>query len=128
MRHKLYLLGFFVFVLSSNVWAGKVDLHAAETVALNFYKLNTQDNRNGNLPTALLKYTRREIDNSIDFYVFEIAPKGFVIVTADDNLEPVIGYSTESDFRTDFEKTGVKDWMDNTARKIANARNQNAIA
>ena len=128
MKSKFYLSVFFGLMLGFNLQASKVSLQTAETVALNFYKLNTTIAKGNSAPTAFLKYTRSEADNTTDFYVFGIAPKGFVIVAADDNLEPVIGYSTESDFRTDFDKTGVKDWMDNASKKISYALVQQATA
>ncbi len=127
MGNRFLLSLVFTFLCGLGLQANMVDVNTAKTVGLNFYKLNSQL-KNAETPLANLRYTRRSINNSIDFYVFEIKPVGFVIVTADDNLEPVIAYSTESDFHSDFAKVGVKDWMNNTSKKIAYARQQESKA
>lgn len=100
--------------------AASVSQQSAQTIALNFYKANAHPANTSNL-TAALTYTRQETDGTIDFYVFNIQPgPGFVIVSADDNFKPVVGYSTESFFDSNLNKTGVVNWMANTAQKIYN--------
>jgi hypothetical protein len=45
-----------------------------------------------------------------------------VIVAADDAIEPVIGYSSESNFDLSaMNKIGLKDWMKTAAAKISGA-------
>lgn len=115
---KQFLLSFAILAICCNVFAGTVSQQSAQTVALNYFKLNAPNANSANI-TATLAYTKTETSGAVDFYVFNMAPvKGFVIVTADDNLEPVIGYSTESNFATNFENVGVKDWTETIAAKI----------
>ncbi len=101
----------------TEVHAATVGVQAAQTVALNFFK--------GSYPAAQanaanLCYTRTETDGIVDYYVFNMSPaKGFVIVTADDKLTPVIAYSNESYFKNDVNnKTGVANWMVGAGRAI----------
>ena len=77
----------------------------------------TSSNTNLSARSAWLEAREKEADNSVDFYIFNIDPvDGFVIVTAHDNMEPVIGYSTESDFRLNgIENIGISDWMNTAA-------------
>lgn len=99
--------------------AGTVSEAKARTVALNFMQWNGAGSALKTGLSATLKYTRTEKDGSIDYYIFDLQPiKGFVIVTADDNLEPVIGWSTESNFESGGDHVGVKDWMDEVAARI----------
>jgi Peptidase C10 family/Spi protease inhibitor/Secretion system C-terminal sorting domain len=106
--------------------ASPVSVNEAKTVATNFYNLKAQA-RNG--ATASLLFTRTEADGTVDFYVFGFAPaKGFVIVTANSNVSPVIGYSLESNFNTQFDKTGLNEWMNHAASHIHTAFLNNAPA
>ena len=125
---KHYLLLSVILTLCSSVFAGTVSEQNAQTVALNFFKLYAP-NLSGVILTATLKYTKAEDNGSVDFYVFDIAPvKGFVIVTGYDNLEPVIAYSTESNFATNVDKIGVKDWMETSAANINYALRAGVVA
>src|SRR5579862_6922993 len=96
MKKALYIALFLNAMLPAN--ANRVSVTSAQTVAVNFFKLNAKGSVKGTSMNASLAYTREEEDGTVDFYVFNLSPKGFVIVSADDNLKPVIGYSTESNF------------------------------
>jgi hypothetical protein len=128
MNFKLSLLvtGFCIF----NMWAEaeQVNVQTAQVVALNFFKLNGPAASQGKNNTIELKYTRAEQNNSVDFYVFDINSSGFVIVSGDDNLEPVIAYSTESVFHSDANHVGVIDWMNHASEKITAALRQQVKA
>ncbi len=130
MKKNILLFFPVTLLLSLNVFAGSTDAETAKTVALNFFKLNAHiDNSKAPALKATLTFTKTEEDNTADFYVFDISPaKGFVIVTADDNLEPVIGYSLESNFESNTDKFGLKDWMNTASVKINYALRQNVLA
>ncbi|MEP7265920.1 MAG: C10 family peptidase, partial [Bacteroidota bacterium] len=116
-----------LFTLMANyIYAEKVSEQDASDVAVNFFKSETGLTS----PKAILYYTQTEADGSIDFYIFNfVAVKGFVMVTADDNLEPVIAYSTESDFNLNgVEQTGVSDWIHDVRKQITAVVKQNLKA
>jgi PKD repeat protein len=97
--------------------ASSVSQQVAQTVAINFYKVTV----NNQAPiTATLQYTRTEADSTVDFYVFDISPvKGFVIVSGNSSIVPVIGYSGETNFRLDNTlSTGISCWMNHVASRI----------
>jgi hypothetical protein len=99
-----------------------VSVSDAQTVALNFFKstVDYSDTR-GTLSVAL-NFTQREADGTVDFYVFDINPvHGFVIVSATDNVIPILGYSTETNFRSDFPEIGIKGWLHHIASRIHGA-------
>lgn len=106
-------------ILCCPAFAAQVSQQTAASVALNYFKLNSTNNTGATLTTNLV-YTKKETDGTIDFYVFDITPvKGFVIVTGQENTEPVIGYSTESNFDlAAMQNTGLGDWMNTAAAKI----------
>lgn len=128
MKKYLSLIALALLTVFSTVKAGTVTLSDAQSVALNFFKV-TYPNLNNPSLAATLKYTKSEPDNAVDFYVFDISPSnGFVIVSGDDNIIPIIGYSAESNFRTDFSHVGLSNWMKSTAARISDAVQHNATA
>lgn len=126
MKKKILLLLAGACMTLSAAMASTVSPATARTVAANFYQ--------GAVPSAsnvspTLLYTRTESDGTADFYVFGMAPQtGFVIVSADDVARPVIGYSTESNFDMNYGKTGLSDWMSNTAVHLRAAVTQHIAA
>jgi hypothetical protein len=104
-----------------------VSIADAQTLALNFYKATT--NTNSSSISVNLNFTQSENDGTLDFYVFNIAPApGFVIVSAADNVTPVLGYSTESNFNSNIPQIGIGGWMTHTAAKVHQAVLQNITA
>ena len=99
--------------------ANTVSIADAQTIALNFYKATTNSNSS---VSANLNFTQSESDGTLDFYVFNITPApGFVIVSAADNVTPVLGYSTESNFNSNIPQIGIGGWMTHTAAKVHQA-------
>lgn len=127
MKKYLLALAILIVALNHNSYAGAVAISDAQHVAVNFFKV-TNPSLNTAL-TATLKYTKAEADGRVDFYVFDIAPaNGFVIVAADDNVIPVLAYSNESHFRTDFAHTGLNSWVHKTSANISLALQHNVAA
>jgi hypothetical protein len=123
---KKFFLPAFIMLLTATTFAGTVSLSDAQNVASNFYKVTANPQTT---VIATLKFTKTESDNSVDFYVFDISPvKGFVIVAADDNISPILAYSTESNFNTNFKHSGVNHWISETAKNIHLALQHGAIA
>ncbi len=128
MRKSFLALTLLSWIMTSHLYAGTVSVADAQNVALNFFKSNAPT-QSGTAPTARLVYTRTEANNQIDFYVFDMSPaRGFVIVAADDNVIPILGYSIESSFNTNFNHTGLSNWIYKTGRNISLALQHNAVA
>ena len=66
------------------------------------------------------------------YYVFNVAgTKGFVIVAADDNLSPILAYSTESNYGMNTNKKmprQISDWMAGYTKKVATTIKNNIKA
>ena len=124
---KLLLTSTLALTALCHTFASIVTSSTAQTVALTYFK-GISGNTASNLSATLI-YTKAESNQTADFYVFNISPiKGFVIVSADDNAEPVIAYSTESNFSTDFSRIGLSDWMTSAAAKINNIVTNKIVA
>lgn len=90
---KLYLL-IIAAVMLSNLSANPIDVATAQRLGSKFMLANDRA-ESASLSLAYIGKT----DSGIDaFYVFNCEPKGFVIVSADDRMRPILGYSTESKF------------------------------
>ncbi|MDD4848311.1 MAG: C10 family peptidase [Bacteroidales bacterium] len=98
---KTILLIIIVFSVSL-IYGNPVDQNRALKVGMNFLKHNTDLSIAKNFSNCRLAY-QKEMQTSQGetvtcFYIFNIADKGFVIVSADDAAKPILGYSTESSF------------------------------
>ena len=49
----------------------------------------------------------RSCENIILFYAFDLQPQGYIVVSADSNLPPVIAYSFTDTFQSDFSKDNI---------------------
>ena len=129
MKNVRSIILVFVIALSISKTANAnvVSEQTAKNLAINFFRVTAHVSSKTAL-TADLKFAKTETDGTVDFYVFDIAPKGFVIVSADDNIVPVIGYSTESNFNNNFAKTPVADWMNHAGTHIHTAIQQHILA
>jgi len=70
-----------------------------------------------------LIYTGQAIDSVTQsvtdcYYVFALQPKGFVIVSADERVEPILGYSYDNNFMVTNLPNHVRSWLGNYERQI----------
>ncbi|HZK08069.1 MAG TPA: C10 family peptidase [Bacteroidales bacterium] len=115
MKKKLltFITLLIVTLIGNLAFPAPVSLEKAQTVAINFLKVDAKSS------TLSLVYTRKS-----SFYVFSHA-NGFVIIAADDRVEPILGYSTESTFLVPENNTDTIvgnnfwGWMRNYEAQIA---------
>lgn len=129
MRKSLLVFAFALFVSVNGIFASTITVEQARAVAVNFFKVTVADGHGAGNVTAVLSYTRKEADNTVDYYAFNITPgPGFVIVAADDVIVPILAYSTTSNFQSDLNKTGVVDWMNHAAKHVYRGIQENIPA
>jgi hypothetical protein len=125
MKHKhLTLLSTILFAFIFNLsFAGDVDLKTAKNVGLNAYRenfLTVQEKDAGNIFISE-EFTISE-DSRAVYYVFNTSNMGFVIVAAEDNVYPILGYSFESFYKTDNPSPEFEYWMSLYEKQIISAR------
>ena len=99
MKKYFFLFPSLLLIFSSNIVFSKpVDAKQAQKVAFNFLYSRADNNLKTNLNLVLYKTISDDNSKKELYYIFNISPKGFIIVTADDNLIPVIGYSFEDNY------------------------------
>ncbi len=118
-----------VLVLCGQFSFGKqVAVNTANTVGYNFCKSQGAEISPDALSlvyTAASKVNGKEVN---DFYVFNTGANGFVIVAADDNVVPVLAYSTESSFNPGNFSPELTWWLNNYTSQINYVIGNNTIS
>lgn len=124
---KNILFGLACFAFSGALWAAPVTPQNAQKAALHFMQMET-----GNHAVSLKQfdYPQNEKYNQAAFYVFTTEQQpGFVIISADDAVRPVLGYSTNNDFaEVGNISPEVSYWLDWYAQQIYAVQQNNLKA
>lgn len=92
------VLSFFISILSFESFGAEVKKADAEKVALNWFRaIQTNDTFPGNDSKVLESYELIDEGKTI-LHLFNMMPDGFVLVSGDNTLEPIVGYSPEGHF------------------------------
>ena len=105
---KSVILVFVALCLSGWLCAKPVDVETAKSLGVKFMNVNTAVKS----AEAELTYTAIADNGMACCYVFSVHPRGFVIVSADDRMRPILGYSTESNFTAQL-PDGLMTFFDN---------------
>jgi len=128
MKTKLLLFAVSA-VFSFSLLAGNVTPEQAQKVALNFYfeKFNRFEGQVAlDQLRILTAYTETDgIENF--YYVFRISQGGFVVVSADDRLNPVLGYSFKNDFGFENQPPNVQWWFQQYADQVKYVREKQSV-
>jgi hypothetical protein len=125
------------FVLFTLTYGKQVDEMTAKTVGKNFISNRVSSTSLKAATDLQLVYTARSKDilhqGSTEpepcFYVFNInSSKGFVIVSAEDNVVPVLAYSDESGFNSENIPPDVSYWLNGYREQIEEARSKSMQA
>ena len=105
MRKSLLIL-LQIIMFAMPLFAERVDEKTAQKVAETFLKSKMQGKTDLSL-TPIAYANRADFSN---FYVFG-GENCFVIVSADDCVKPILGYSDENSFGTDMMPENVYSWL-----------------
>ena len=119
------LLSFVFFFGLGFLQANVITPTDAEKVAENFYRQNAPIKK----ISAHLAYTETSAAGKAVYYVFNINSKdGFVIVSADDQVEPIIGYSTKNQYAIPDKRSPFSIWMSKRKAEISNIQDKGISA
>ncbi|MFA5555635.1 MAG: thiol protease/hemagglutinin PrtT [Flavobacteriaceae bacterium] len=114
---KKLLFSILLTMFSMLLFAKPVSESTAKQVGANF--LSTKTSLPTNVSELTLVYTMTNHTQTIPyFYVFNIENKGFIIVSGDDTVLPVLGYSDEGIFVTENIALQVAKWLENYKEQI----------
>ncbi len=119
---KLYALALLALVFIS-VSAKDIDVNYARQVATNFYLENNHAAGPVTLTLAQQYRMAESVGSDIDgkpvYYIFNVSGNnGFVIVSGDDLVEPVLGYNTTGSFPVGNINPSATKWMENYKKQI----------
>ncbi len=122
---KLIIVLPLLFCLS--VFAEKVSVDKARKVALNFYfeKYNQFEGRIDYDALEISDVFTQKQNQEAAYYVFRFSRGGFVIVAADDCLNPVFGYSFNHDFVVENQPPNVQWWFQQFEDQVNYVRENN---
>jgi hypothetical protein len=114
MIRKLYtlLLFFFIFI---NLSSGNIDLQTARKVADGFIKSKLSES--GVLRTSS-DFTFTESGNPV-YYIVNLEPTGFIIVSACDAAPPILGYSLENKYMPTEQPSNFSTWLQGYSKMIS---------
>ena len=114
------ILPFLLLIISGQASFGKsVDENTAKTIGSNFFI--TQGKQVKPSDIALTYQATSDINGSsvTDFYVFNAGNSGFVIISGDDNVTPVLAYDLESTFSYNSLYVNINDWLNTYKKEIS---------
>lgn len=93
---KVFFTFIVLFLMNVNLLSKSVDVQTAKSLGILFLKNNT-NLKNIDLELTYASSTQK---GETAFYVFTNKGKGFVIVSADDRMRPILGYSGDNVFNS----------------------------
>ncbi len=98
--------------------SGNVDSNKAGKVAVNWYRHHAPATKQQANISKVKDYKWSE---RTSFYIFSFDKGGFVLVSANDAVTPVLGYGFDHPVPDSITNEAVKGWFDNYARQIDTA-------
>ncbi|NUM31654.1 MAG: thiol protease/hemagglutinin PrtT [Bacteroidetes bacterium] len=121
---KIYTLLVFTFI-TIGIFAAPVSIESAKKAGQNFLTTNNYCTFYKKSIALELAYTSfsNEINNNIKqtnyFYIFNTADKsGFVVIAADDDVSPILGYSDNSFFNNEKIPVNFTKWIESYKEEI----------
>ena len=116
---KLFILLFFVLSVFCSINAEEVDVKQAEKAALNFYFERANfDHKLNYLDLKITDHFIIKYSETTALHCFNINKGGFVIVSGDDSVLPVLGYSFFWKYSDIDKPPQFEDWMNFYVRQI----------
>lgn len=117
----------FALFLPCTLWAQTIDYKEVEKVALNSFSLNSGNNLSNIRITDVIPISDNN-ENEIAYYIFNIEPKGHIVVSNDKTFEPILGYGLNSTIDFDSIPPGLKYLLDNFKNEISYTRKQGVVS
>ncbi|MBI71898.1 MAG: hypothetical protein CMG61_00310 [Candidatus Marinimicrobia bacterium] len=94
----------FILLFTSYIFSASVNNEYALNIAENFYYFKKNPESNIFSYDSIQLF---DVENTNTFYVIELNPTGFILVSADDLIRPVLAYSFDENFRFDNIPTNI---------------------
>jgi len=123
---KNIIVFFTILIFSINLFGVSIDENTAQNAATYWLSHNYEGTRDFSISQTF----QHSIDDKTCLYIFNYSNGGFVIITADDYVKPILGYSFENTFEEKIENPSAKWFIEEMAQQTYfaienNIRNQN---
>ncbi len=117
---KNFILIVTTLLIFNQSYAQTVPPDSGKTVAINFYyeKAGFFSEIKKNEVGIKSTFLKKSDDNLPLYYIFNMVPDGFVIVSAQKNVFPVLGYSFEGNYNENIENPGFSYFLEIYASQI----------
>ena len=92
------------FLMTTFIFCAPISQNDAENIAQNFYNYKNDPVANTFDISSTQLYS---IDNENIFYVITLSPEGFILISYDNLIRPILGYSFDNNFRFDNIPTNI---------------------
>ena len=114
-RINLSLLFWLLLFAFQNVAAAEVEVKRAQKYAVEFMAAMGGEGFTVKETECVSK------DGNAVYYIINMAPEGWVLVSAQDGVKPLLGYNMEGSYVNDPGMTNLAGWMDYYCRQITDA-------
>lgn len=114
---KIFLSLLFTFLIFNVTLANPVTPKKATEIAKKFFKYKTSGKR----PVKIKSINSSEMDGIITFYTVNFEDGGFVIISGDNRIQPVLAYSVIHSASVEVNNAEVKWWLNNYSKQISYA-------
>jgi len=109
-------------IFAFNSFANPIDKETALKVATNYLKTQLKSSNYLTLVYECVSQkhstsANKQTEKRIYYYVFN-SDNGFIIISGDDAVYPILGYSTEGKFDANNQPSNVKKWLENYKKQI----------
>lgn len=128
MTKKVFFIPVFIFLSSLSVFAARVDVSKASLVGLHFIYERQMALEGQFEPRSVSDQFTFSREGAEVYYVFNLAPEGFIIVSAEDVFFPVIGYNLDGKFVYQDMDPNFASFMESYVEQISLIRTTNHTA
>lgn len=115
MKKSIILTSLLLICIIGQVFAETVKEDKARVAAQNWYRHYAPDNKKS---ASVARFSEYKHNERTAFYIYNFDQGGFVLVSANDAVTPVLGYGFEHSAPEEITNESVKSWFDNYARQI----------
>ncbi len=123
MKTKFTLVIVFFLLSFSSLLAQNIPVGEAEQVAKNFIYEQTGAKQS----QIQLTSENYVYENETTFYIFNIKGGGFVLISAEENYNPILAYSFNNDFKVNPKADNIQWVMNNYSQQIKYVRENNIV-
>ena len=112
----IFSLLFSSLLFSNTLYAKNVDLNKAKQVALNVFSKESGLSKKSIVIKNVIPFENK---GELVFRIFNLSPKGYIVVSAEDNTIPILGYGLDSNFSFDDAPPALLSLLDEYKNEIS---------